>query len=213
MPVPPLRDLLGQPAVSAFLRGIVSRGRYGNAYLFHGPAGVGKGTAALAFARAALCSRVPGAAPEAERAGDAPGLLADLEVAGAARSAAGAPGDDACGECASCLKAGSLQHPDLRFLFPVSGIRSIDLSVSHRSAGRGAWIGAGYGALLGASVTAVFLVGPSGPSSDGWLSPAAGALITGVPLTALSTAIGAIVFSRRQDKWRRVPLDSLRTSR
>ncbi len=100
-----------------------------------------------------------------------------------------------------------------RFLFPLSGIRSIDLSVSHRSAGRGAWIGAGYGALLGASVTAVFLVGPSGPSSDGWLSPAAGALITGVPLTALSTAIGAIVFSRRQDKWRRVPLDSLRTSR
>ena len=124
MPVPPLRELLGQPAVSAFLRGIVSRGRYGNAYLFHGPAGVGKGTAALAFARAALCSRVPGAAPEAERAGDAPSLLADLEVpaaSGAARPAAGAPGDDACGECASCLKAGSLQHPDLRFLFPVSG--------------------------------------------------------------------------------------------
>ena len=45
----PLSQLLGQPEVSRFLRGIVARGRYGNAYLFHGPAGVGKGTAALPF--------------------------------------------------------------------------------------------------------------------------------------------------------------------
>ena len=62
MPVVSLAQLLGQPDVSAFLRGIVGRGRHGNAYLFHGPPGVGKGTAALAFARAALCDRVPGAA-------------------------------------------------------------------------------------------------------------------------------------------------------
>ena len=55
-----LSTLLGQPEVSAFLRGIVGRGRYANAYLFHGPHGVGKCTAALAFARAVLCERVPG---------------------------------------------------------------------------------------------------------------------------------------------------------
>ena len=61
-----LASLLGQADVSAFLRGIVSRGRYANAYLFHGPAGVGKCTAALAFARAALCDRVAGC----PRAGD-----------------------------------------------------------------------------------------------------------------------------------------------
>ena len=61
-----LSGLIGQPEVSEFLRGVIARGRYANAYLFHGPAGVGKGTAALAFARAALCERVTGAAPAAE---------------------------------------------------------------------------------------------------------------------------------------------------
>src|SRR5438093_3282292 len=70
-----LATLLGQPAVSEFLRGIVLRGRYANAYLFHGPHGVGKTTAALAFARAALCERVHGAASvdrEPSLFGDAP---------------------------------------------------------------------------------------------------------------------------------------------
>src|ERR1041385_148067 len=106
-----LSTLLGQPEVSAFLRGIVGRGRYANAYLFHGPHGVGKCTAALAFARAALCERVPGAA--AAEAG--PSLF----------DAPPAPervlGDDACGECRGCRMAGTLQHPDLKFLFPLSG--------------------------------------------------------------------------------------------
>src|SRR5881409_3196940 len=109
-----LTSLLGQPDVSAFLRGVVARGRYANAYLFHGPAGVGKCTAALAFARAMLCERGAGAAsaspdlsPAAERA------------AGAA--APSSPRDDACGACGARMKSGALQHPDLRFLFPVSG--------------------------------------------------------------------------------------------
>jgi DNA polymerase-3 subunit delta' len=104
-----LSTLLGQPEVSAFLRGIVGRGRYANAYLFHGPHGVGKGTAALAFARAALCERVPGAA-----AADAgPSLFGDAPAA--------ATGDDACSECRGCHMSATLQHPDLKFLFPVSG--------------------------------------------------------------------------------------------
>ena len=105
-----LSTLLGQPEVSAFLRGIVGRGRYANAYLFHGPHGVGKCTAALAFARAALCERVPGAA-----AADAGPSLFDATPAPAAT------GDDACGECRGCRMSGTLQHPDLKFLFPVSG--------------------------------------------------------------------------------------------
>src|SRR5204863_9607404 len=104
-----LATLLGQPDVSAFLRGVVARGRYANAYLFHGPAGVGKCTAALAFARAALCERVDGAASEA------PSLF-DEKPAGAE-----AGRDDACGECRGCRLSGALQHPDLKFLFPVSG--------------------------------------------------------------------------------------------
>ena len=52
-----LRELLGQPAAGELLRGIVTSGRPAHAYLFQGPPGVGKGTAALAFARALLCER------------------------------------------------------------------------------------------------------------------------------------------------------------
>lgn len=107
-----LSTLLGQPDVARFLRRIVSSGRYGNAYLFHGPHGVGKGTAALAFARAALCERVPGGRPPKPPEDD---LFA------AAPEAAPASLDDACDTCAGCQKAASLQHPDLQFLFPVSG--------------------------------------------------------------------------------------------
>ncbi len=114
MPVVPLAGLLGQPEVSAFLRGIISRGRYGNAYLFHGPAGVGKGTAAIAFARAALCDRVPGAAAFAPRPGE-PSLFGD------APPPAPSTGDDACGECPACGRTAQLMHPDLKFLFPLSG--------------------------------------------------------------------------------------------
>ena len=106
-----LATLLGQPEVSPYLRGIVARGRYANAYLFHGSHGVGKGTGALAFARAALCERVPGAA-----ASDQGPSLFD-----AAPTIAPKLGDDACGECRGCKMSASLQHPDLRFLFPVSG--------------------------------------------------------------------------------------------
>ncbi len=107
-----LAGLLGQSAVSSFLRGIVLRGRYANAYLFHGPHGVGKTTAALAFARAALCERVDGAAP----VDSAPSLFGDAPLA-----FAGAAGDDACGKCRGCRMSSTLQHPDLRFLFPLSG--------------------------------------------------------------------------------------------
>ena len=117
-----LGTLLGQPDVSAFLRGIVARGRYANAYLFHGPAGVGKCTAALAFARAVLCERVAGAA--AVDAG--PSLFDDAPPA----ASGAAPGDDACGECRACRMSGALQHPDLRFLFPVSGEeRALDATI------------------------------------------------------------------------------------
>jgi DNA polymerase-3 subunit delta' len=86
-----LGELLGQSAAHAFLTSVVRQGRPSTAYLFQGAAGVGKGTAALAFARALLCERA-------------------------------ASGDgDACGTCAACHKTATLQHPDLRFLFPVSG--------------------------------------------------------------------------------------------
>ncbi len=114
MPLIALAELLGQPEASRFLRQVVGSGRYGNAYLFHGPSGIGKGTAALAFARAALCDRVPGAA-----AAEAP--APDASLFGDAAPAPAAMGDDACCACAACRKTGQLLHPDLKLVFPVSG--------------------------------------------------------------------------------------------
>ena len=114
-----LSELLGQPGASTFLRGVVAGGRFANAYLFHGPSGVGKGTAALAFARALLCERGAG------RREAAPGLFDAAPPASATRA------DDACGACPACLKAGDLQHPDLRFLFPVAGEeRELDQTIA-----------------------------------------------------------------------------------
>jgi DNA polymerase-3 subunit delta' len=108
MPAVQLTELIGQDRASEFLRNVVAGGRYGNAYLFHGPAGVGKFTAAISFARAILCN----SAREAE-----PGLF----DAPATKGKKKARTSDACDECASCRKSAELAHPDLKILFPVSG--------------------------------------------------------------------------------------------
>ena len=94
---------------------------------------------------------------------------------------------------------------------PLGEIQRVDLSQSHRSGGRGALVGAGYGMLVGLSATIVLLAHASGRSCDDcWIPPVAGALITAVPFTVLTTALGAIAFSRRQDEWREVQLRSAR---
>ena len=118
MPIVRLAELIDQPAASAFLRGVVGSGRYATAYLFEGPPGVGKGTAALAFARAILCEHGGGAGGPVA----APDLFAAPAPAKKKPAGAALPGaDDACGVCAACSKTATFQHPDLKFLFPVSG--------------------------------------------------------------------------------------------
>ncbi len=103
-----LSQLIGQNAVQTFLRHTVQSARYANAYLLHGPPGVGKGTAAIAFARALLCN--------------SRGMLAQGGLFDSAPAAGPTgPPDDACGVCSACMKTLGLQHPDLKFLFPVSG--------------------------------------------------------------------------------------------
>jgi DNA polymerase-3 subunit delta' len=58
-----IADLLrGQEEALALLHAALQSGRIGHAYLFHGPAGVGKTRAALYFARALLCE-----SPRADR--------------------------------------------------------------------------------------------------------------------------------------------------
>jgi len=48
-------DVIGQDVATGILRNSVRNNRYANAYIFHGPDGVGKQTTALAFAAALNC--------------------------------------------------------------------------------------------------------------------------------------------------------------
>jgi len=52
----PFRDLVNQRHARMLLQGALRSGRIAHAYLFVGPSGVGRRTAALAFAQALLCS-------------------------------------------------------------------------------------------------------------------------------------------------------------
>ena len=107
MPIVKLDALLGQDAASNFLRGVVAGGRPANAYLFHGPAGRrqghrGAGVRARAAVRAVAAPRAP-RRPVRRRAGAAGLRRRRLRRVRGLR------------------KSGALQHPDLKFLFPVSG--------------------------------------------------------------------------------------------
>lgn len=57
------RDMKGQDRAVSFLRGALAGGRVSHAYIFYGPEGVGKRTAALDFAKALQCLEVAGARP------------------------------------------------------------------------------------------------------------------------------------------------------
>src|SRR3989454_12780002 len=70
-------DLLVQDHVAAALRGAVAGARVAHGYLFAGPRGVGKTTAARILAMALNCER---------------------------RGAAGVPAGEPCGECDSCTR-------------------------------------------------------------------------------------------------------------
>lgn len=59
-----LEGLKGQPHAVKCMRAVIQTGRAGTAYLFHGPRGVGKRTAARAFAQALNCE-APGVDGEA----------------------------------------------------------------------------------------------------------------------------------------------------
>lgn len=80
----PFRDLVDQAHAVMLLRTAVRSGRVSHAYLFVGPAGVGRFDAAKAFAQLLNCER-------------------RLAV-----------GDDACGECRSCRRIAEDKHPDVR---------------------------------------------------------------------------------------------------
>jgi DNA polymerase III subunit delta' len=86
----PFSDVKAQDRATGALQAALRRGTLHHAYLFAGPPGVGKGTAALRLAQAANC--------EAPVAPGAPG---------------GSLRDDACGACGPCRKIAKGTHPDV----------------------------------------------------------------------------------------------------
>ncbi len=81
--------LIGQPRVHEAISHAVADGRLAQAYLFHGPDGVGKKAAALALAQGLLC--------------DQRGRTADVQP---------------CGECLPCTKVLRGLHPDVHVYLP-----------------------------------------------------------------------------------------------
>src|SRR5205085_2597857 len=89
--------------------------------------GGGEGVRPLPAARGGR-GRRRGRAPESGRLNTAGG------VRRCGRSAVAAAGD-ACGKCRACLKTAALQHPDLKFLFPVSGEeKDLDTTIAETTA-------------------------------------------------------------------------------
>jgi len=87
----PFSEVIAQDRAIGSLRAALRRGTLHHAYLFGGPAGVGKGTAARLLAQAANCTGGP--------AGAGPGE-ADFR-------------EDPCGECPACRKIAKGTHPDV----------------------------------------------------------------------------------------------------
>lgn len=90
----PFRDLIGQARAIRFLHRALITGRIAHAYLFTGPAGVGKQATALAFAQALNCEM------------------------GARCEVRGAEFNDACGVCRSCRNIANGLHPDVQVIEP-----------------------------------------------------------------------------------------------
>ncbi|GEJ59146.1 DNA polymerase III subunit delta' [Anaeromyxobacter diazotrophicus] len=85
----PFSELIGQDRALGALRAALSRGALHHAYLFAGPEGVGKGTAARLLAQAANCE------------------------GGAASGSAAGFRTDPCGACGPCRKIARGTHPDV----------------------------------------------------------------------------------------------------
>jgi DNA polymerase-3 subunit delta' len=89
--------VIGQKVVCSYLRRAIKNQRVTHAYLFTGPAGVGKDAVALDFAAALLCDKYD---TESEHA--------------------------PCRTCPQCRLTARLEHPDLHILAPLPGKTSRD---------------------------------------------------------------------------------------
>jgi len=99
----PFSEIIGQDRALGSLRSALRRGALHHAYLFAGPEGVGKATAARVLAQAANCDALSSGGSDPSAGSD------DLAIS------AGATGD-ACGQCPPCRKVARGVHPDVFLL-------------------------------------------------------------------------------------------------
>ena len=118
--------LVGQTRPVAVLRNAIRRDRVAHAYLFHGPDGVGKSTAARLFSQALNCERILQHVLHCRgdgNAGDgveAPRMAAKGGTAsnGSSTHSIDAGEVEVCGVCRSCVLIANGNHPDVRVLAP-----------------------------------------------------------------------------------------------
>lgn len=116
----PFHDVIGQARAVLFLQRAVTTGRVAHAYLFTGPAGVGKRAAALALAQALNCQQV--SSFEFRVPGLKSGICnlqqhSDTQHPTPNTQHPESP-NDGCGECRACRNIANGQHPDVQMIEP-----------------------------------------------------------------------------------------------
>ncbi len=106
-------SVIGQQNVKDQLLQMHRQNRLSHALLFLGKEGSGALALALAFAQYLVCEKVNGKPSPAAQAG--PSLFGEETPI---NTPAALP-VDSCGECAACVKAAKMIHPDIHFSFPV----------------------------------------------------------------------------------------------
>lgn len=103
-----LDGLLGQERAKTQLEAEIEAGKTAHAYMFVGPKGVGRGTAAQSLFLALNC----------QGADSGPGLFGDAPQS-----------DGPCGQCGACRRALAWQHEDLLVVQPPSDAASAQIKV------------------------------------------------------------------------------------
>ena len=106
-------SLIAQHQPVQILNAILRKGTIPHAFLFTGAEGVGKRTAALAFAMALNCSGDRDSLSGEPAGSDASGVIESTAIS-------------ACGVCRSCRKIESGNHPDFISLHPQGPFIRID---------------------------------------------------------------------------------------
>lgn len=117
-------EILSQENAVHHLQTMLKTGRIPPALLFHGPAGCGKYAAALSFAAALNCTKIPYAGPEQKKKAHA-AAPDDLFAAAfqpkpedeakeiSAPEKLDVPPWESCGKCLSCIQLKNGVHPDI----------------------------------------------------------------------------------------------------